>query len=81
MKLVDWWPPNWLVFYKNYFLFSSVLSRVLEPSILFDMTFSNGEKKIFEVSISKFHQIRYSVASVLKEMGLMEKKKVFKISV
>lgn len=46
---------------------SSVLSRVLEPSILFDMTLSNGEKKIFEVSISKFHQIRYSVASVLQD--------------
>jgi hypothetical protein len=62
-------------------LFSSVLSRVLEPSILFDMTLSNGEKKTFEVSISKFHQVRYSVASVLKEMGLMEKKKLFKTNV
>lgn len=60
---------------------SSVLSRVLEPSILFEMTLSNGEKKTFEVSISKFHQIRYSVASILKEMGLMEKKKLFKTNV
>jgi hypothetical protein len=42
------------------------------------MTLSNGDKKIFEVSIPKFHQIRYNVASVLKEMGLMEKKKLFK---
>jgi hypothetical protein len=62
-------------------LFSSVLSRVLEPSILFEMTLSNGDKKTFEVSISKFHQIRYSVTSVLKEMGLMEKKKLFKPNV
>jgi hypothetical protein len=62
-------------------LFYSVLSRVLEPSILFDMTLNNGEKKTFEVSISKFHQVRYSVASVLKEIGLMEKKKLFKTNV
>lgn len=57
---------------------SSVLSRVLEPSILFDMILSNGERKTFEVTIPKFHQIRYSVTSVLKEMESMEKKKLFK---
>ncbi|PSN56579.1 COMM domain-containing protein 5 [Blattella germanica] len=61
---------------QNKFYF--VLSRVLEPSIIFDMVLSNGQRKTFEVSISKFHQVRYNVASVLKEMETMEKKKLFK---
>ncbi|XP_066999123.1 COMM domain-containing protein 5 isoform X2 [Anabrus simplex] len=57
---------------------SSVLSRVLEPSIRFEMILNNGRRCIFEVSISKFHELRFSVASVLKEIESLEKRKFLK---
>ncbi|XP_063243960.1 COMM domain-containing protein 5-like [Bacillus rossius redtenbacheri] len=57
---------------------SSVLARVLEPTLLFEVTLCDGRKKVFEVSIAKFHQIRYSVAAALKEIENLKKKKLLK---
>nr|CAD7408462.1 unnamed protein product [Timema poppensis] len=56
----------------------SVLSRVLEPCLLLEMTLSNGRKEVFEVSLAKFHQVRYHVTSLLNEMENIEKRKLFK---
>ncbi|KAK3931120.1 COMM domain-containing protein 5 [Frankliniella fusca] len=53
---------------------SSVLSRVLEPNIIMELTLRNGKKVTFELSVSKFHKLRFTVASLLKEMDLMESK-------
>nr|CAD7460493.1 unnamed protein product [Timema tahoe] len=36
----------------------NVLSRVLEPCLLLEMTLNNGRKEVFEVSLAKFHQMR-----------------------
>lgn len=58
---------------------TSVLNRVLEPSIIMEMTFSNGQTKVFEVPVSQFHQLRYSVAYVLKQMEELEKRSILKI--
>lgn len=58
---------------------TSVLNRVLEPSIIMEMTFSNGQTKTFEVPVSQFHQLRYSVAYVLKQMEDLEKRSILKI--
>jgi hypothetical protein len=49
---------------------------VLEPSVLLEMTLSDGSIKTFEVSISKFHELRYNVAYVLKEIDDLEKRKI-----
>uniref|UniRef100_T1IRI1 COMM domain-containing protein 5 n=1 Tax=Strigamia maritima TaxID=126957 RepID=T1IRI1_STRMM len=58
---------------------TSFLSRVLQPSILIQMALSDGRTITFEVSISKFHLLRYSVANVLKEMEELGKRNIFKL--
>lgn len=51
---------------------SSILNRVLEPHIIMEWTFNNGEHQIFELSLSKFHQLRHAVASILLDMQRVE---------
>ncbi|CAH3035826.1 unnamed protein product [Porites lobata] len=58
---------------------TSSLSRVLEPSVLMEMKLSDGKIHTFEVPLSKFHELRYNVAYVLKEMEEVEKKNILKI--
>ncbi|XP_041356846.1 COMM domain-containing protein 5-like [Gigantopelta aegis] len=58
---------------------TSVLNRVLEPTVLMEMTLHNGRVFTFEVSVHKFHELRYSVAYVLKEMEELEKRSILKI--
>uniref|UniRef100_A0A6P8J2S8 COMM domain-containing protein 5 n=1 Tax=Actinia tenebrosa TaxID=6105 RepID=A0A6P8J2S8_ACTTE len=58
---------------------TSALNRVLEPSILMETKLSNGDIRTFEVPLSKFHQLRYNVAYVLKEMEDVEHKSILKI--
>ncbi|KAE8738976.1 hypothetical protein FOCC_FOCC015521 [Frankliniella occidentalis] len=53
---------------------SSALSRVLEPNIIMELRLDNGRRITFELSVSKFHKLRYTVASILKEMDLMNSK-------
>ncbi|KAH3843219.1 COMM domain-containing protein 5-like [Dreissena polymorpha] len=58
---------------------TSVLNRVLEPTVLMEMTLSDGNIHTFEVPVSKFHELRYNVAFVLKEMEDLEQRNVLKI--
>ncbi|KAG8553544.1 hypothetical protein GDO81_003458 [Engystomops pustulosus] len=58
---------------------TSSLSRALQPSILMQMKLSNGESHRFEVPVSKFQELRYNVALLLKEMNDLEKKNILKI--
>ncbi|XP_072040400.1 COMM domain-containing protein 5-like [Amphiura filiformis] len=58
---------------------TSALNRVLEPTILMETTLSDGAVHNFEVPISKFHELRYNVAYVLKEMEDLEKRSILKI--
>ncbi|XP_076287598.1 COMM domain-containing protein 5 [Lasioglossum baleicum] len=53
---------------------SNILNRVLEPHIIMKWTFSNGEHQIFELSMSKFHQLRHAVATILVDMQKLEQK-------
>lgn len=55
------------------------LNRVLEPAIVMEMNINNGEKQSFEVSKEKFHELRYAVAYVLKQMQQLEKRSVLQI--
>ena len=82
----------------------SSLHRLLEPSILMEMTLSDGSVKTFEVcvcvcvcgggvflclfdchflccqvTVSQFHELRYSVAYVLKEMEDLENRNILKL--
>ncbi|XP_071126097.1 COMM domain-containing protein 5-like isoform X2 [Mytilus edulis] len=58
---------------------TSVLNRALEPTVLMEMTLSNGNIHKFEVPTSKFHELRYNVAFVLKEMEDIEQRNILKI--
>lgn len=53
---------------------SSTLSRVLEPNIIMELELSDGQKVTFELSVSKFHKLRYTVASILKDMDAIDNK-------
>jgi len=59
---------------------TSVLNRVLQPTITMELILDNGKVHHFEVPVSKFHELRYNVASVLKEMEDLEKRSILKIA-
>lgn len=57
---------------------SSILSRVLEPSICIQMILNDGKVIVFELTMAKFHYLRYSIAMILKEMENLESKRLLK---
>ncbi|XP_067929917.1 COMM domain-containing protein 5-like [Watersipora subatra] len=63
----------------NVSISTTSLNRVLEPSVSTRMTLSNGEVKCFEMSVAKFQELRYNVASVMKEMEDLERRNILKI--
>ncbi|KAK6473809.1 COMM domain-containing protein 5-like isoform X1 [Huso huso] len=58
---------------------TSSLARALQPSILMQMKLTDGNAHRFEVPVSKFQELRYNVALILKEMNDLEKRSVLKI--
>lgn len=58
---------------------TSSLARALKPSILMQMKLSDGSLQHFEVPVSKFQELRYNVALILKEMNDLEKRSVLRI--
>lgn len=53
---------------------TSAQSRSLQPSVLMQLKLTDGSAHRFEVPVTKFQELRYSVALVLKEMAELEKK-------
>ncbi|KAK2176733.1 hypothetical protein NP493_643g01023 [Ridgeia piscesae] len=58
---------------------TSVLHRTLQPTLMTQMTLGDGKIHTFEMPVHKFQELRYSVASVLKEMEDLEKRNILKI--
>uniref|UniRef100_A0A8C4UBQ9 COMM domain-containing protein 5 n=1 Tax=Falco tinnunculus TaxID=100819 RepID=A0A8C4UBQ9_FALTI len=58
---------------------TSSLARALQPSILMMMKLSDGTAHRFEVPVSKFQELRYNIALILKEMNDLEKWSILKI--
>ncbi|XP_008303723.1 COMM domain-containing protein 5 [Stegastes partitus] len=58
---------------------TSSLARALQPSVLMQMKLSDGSFHRFEVPVSKFQELRYNVALILKEMNDLEKRSILKI--
>lgn len=58
---------------------TSSLSRALQPSVLMQMKLSDGTYHQFELPVSKFQELRYNVALILKEMNDLEKRSILKI--
>lgn len=55
------------------------LSRALQPSVLMQLRLSDGSVQQFQVPVSKFQELRYNVALILKEMNDLEKRNILKI--
>ncbi|XP_007242402.3 COMM domain-containing protein 5 isoform X1 [Astyanax mexicanus] len=58
---------------------TSSLARALQPSVLMQLKLSDGNIHRFEVPVSKFQELRYNVALILKEMNDLEKRSILKI--
>ncbi|GFN82194.1 comm domain-containing protein 5-like [Plakobranchus ocellatus] len=58
---------------------TGVLNRVLVRGVTMEMTLSDGSIKDFEMTVSKFQELRFHVASVLSEMEKLEKHSILKI--
>jgi len=54
------------------------LSRVFKPTVIMQITLSDDTIKTFECSVEKFHQLRYNVAKVLKNMHDLEQHPILK---
>ena len=59
---------------------SSSLLRVFRPSIMVQMALSDGRIKTFDVSVEQFHQLRYNVAKVLRDMQELERHPIMRIA-
>lgn len=55
------------------------VSRALQPSVLMQLRLSDGSVQQFQVPVSKFQELRYNVALILKEMNDLEKRSILKI--
>lgn len=58
---------------------TSALSRVLKPSVLMQMTLTDGSIKTFEMQVDQFHQLRYNVAKVLQYMRSLESRAIMSL--
>ncbi|XP_032812608.2 COMM domain-containing protein 5 isoform X2 [Petromyzon marinus] len=58
---------------------TSVLARALRPSVLMQVSLTDGSTHQFEVPVSKFQELRYNVAQLLKEMSDLEKRSILRI--
>eukprot|EP00727_Mastigamoeba_balamuthi_P009404 m51a1_g5086 hypothetical protein (85) ;mRNA; r:255249-255619 len=58
---------------------TSASSRVMAPVILMEMTTSEGKVWTFEVPVDKFHELRYNVARVLKDVEELDQLPILKI--
>ena len=67
---------NWRV---DVTISTSSLSRVLKPSVLMQLTLSDGSVKTFEMQVDQFHQLRYNVAKVLQYMRKVENRAIMSL--
>ena len=58
---------------------SGSLSRVMRPTLLMEMTLSNGRVRTFEVSVAQFNQLRFGAAKMLNDMQTLERHPVMRI--
>lgn len=68
---------NWRI---DVSLSSSSLKRELVPTIVIQMQLTNGMTIYFETNLQLFHQLRFNVALVLKEMDDLLNRQIFKLT-
>lgn len=54
------------------------MSKVLEPYILMEWILSDGKSYTFELSVSRFHKLKHTIAKVILEIQRLELYNVIK---
>ncbi|KAM9376761.1 COMM domain-containing protein 5 isoform 2-T2 [Pholidichthys leucotaenia] len=72
-------PEDFITDFSSVVFGTRCLARALQPSVLMQMKLSDGRIHCFEVPMSKFQELRYNVALILKEMNNLEKRSILKI--
>nr|XP_033801897.1 COMM domain-containing protein 5 isoform X2 [Geotrypetes seraphini] len=72
-------PEDFITDFASLIFGNSSLARALQPSILMQLKLSDKTSHRFEVPVAKFHELRYNVALILKEMNDLEKRSILKI--
>jgi CRISPR/Cas system-associated protein endoribonuclease Cas2 len=58
---------------------SNSLNRVMKPSVLMEVTDTEGNIRTFEMTKQQFHKLRYSTARLFKELDNVEKTPILAI--
>lgn len=58
---------------------TNTLAKVLKPTVTMQTKLSTGVVETFEVPLKQLHELRYSVAQILKEMDILESRNIFKL--
>lgn len=61
-------------------ILTSSISKCLEPNLHIKLRLSDGRVMSFEISLKKFHALRFAVALVLKDIYDVENRQVFKFN-
>lgn len=59
---------------------SGSLSRVMRPSIMFQLILSDGKIETFECSLEQFHQVRHGVAKLLRDFQTIERHPIMRVA-
>lgn len=59
---------------------SSSLKRVMEPSILLQLTTSDGQIRTFRVDLDQFHALRYTIAKALQKIQQVEQHPILNLT-
>lgn len=54
---------------------TSALSRSFQPSVLMQLTLSDGTMRTFAVTIEQLHQLRYLLARSLRDLSILDAKR------
>jgi len=55
------------------------MNRVLKPSVMMEFNLSDGKQVLLQLNQEKFQELRYQVATVLKEMQNVEANPILKL--
>ncbi|ETV88595.1 hypothetical protein, variant [Aphanomyces astaci] len=59
---------------------SSALESIYQPSVVLRMQLSNGRQHTVELSLAKFHELRYNTAKILQEMNQLERHPILRLT-
>eukprot|EP01100_Stratorugosa_tubuloviscum_P000247 TRINITY_DN104_c5_g1_i1.p1 TRINITY_DN104_c5_g1~~TRINITY_DN104_c5_g1_i1.p1 ORF type:complete len:205 (-),score=91.83 TRINITY_DN104_c5_g1_i1:94-708(-) len=58
---------------------TNLLNRAMKPLIMLQIYLDDGSIKTFEISIDKFHELRFNISRILRDLDDLEKLPILKI--